>query len=90
MKHVNITVKGYVQGIGFRFFAKAKARSLNINGWAQNLANGNVYIEAEADKELLEKFIENLKTGFSFSSVESVDLDWQDELKGFKNFNIRI
>ena len=48
-KHINITVVGRVQGVFFRDHCRRTARIYGIKGFAKNLANGNVYVEAEGD-----------------------------------------
>jgi len=48
-KHVNITVKGRVQGVGFRYSAMEAAEELGIKGFVRNMPDGSVYIEAEGE-----------------------------------------
>ncbi len=50
-------VSGRVQGVYFRVFTRKKALQLGINGYARNLADGQVEIVAVAKESVLEKFI---------------------------------
>ena len=57
MKPIQITISGKVQNVGFRFHTHKKAQQLGVKGFVKNLANGNVYIEAEAEEDNLDQFI---------------------------------
>ena len=70
-----IRIKGYVQGVGFRWSAAREAKNLGITGFVKNLSNGSVYIEAEAEEEQLKDFVEWCKKGPDFCSVESVETE---------------
>ncbi len=67
-----ISVKGMVQGVGFRWNAATEARKRGISGFVRNLPDGSVYIEAEGTKKMLDSYVEWCKKGPLFSSVESV------------------
>jgi len=70
-----IRVTGKVQGVGFRWSAATRARSLGIMGFIKNLSDGDVYIEAEGSGEQLNTFVEWCKQGPGFSFVESLNVD---------------
>ena len=70
-----ITVRGRVQGVGFRWNAAHEARSRGIKGFVKNLSDGSVYIEAEGEKEILDDFAEWCRSGPPFSSVDSVEIN---------------
>ena len=86
--HYNITISGYVQGVGYRYSAVRVARSMGIKGYVKNLSNGNVYIEAEATKTQLKKFIDWCYIGPRYSKVEMVN--WEEyRIKNFTGFDVR-
>ncbi|MEN8136979.1 MAG: acylphosphatase [Bacteroidota bacterium] len=87
MEHINITVKGKVQGVWFRQSTMEKAIELGINGYTMNLTNGDVFIEAESDEKTLNLFIEWCKIGPEMANVENVNLAKSD-YKGFRSFQI--
>jgi acylphosphatase len=70
-----IHIRGYVQGVGFRWSAAREARNRGITGFVRNLSDGSVYIEAEGSPDQLRHFIEWCKKGPDFSSVESVEAE---------------
>ena len=87
MEHLNITVSGKVQGVLYRKSAQQKANELGIKGFAQNIENGNVYIEAEGTKENLEKFVNWCKMGPKYAKVESIHIQ-DDRIKKYIEFNV--
>ena len=87
-KHLNIKISGLVQGIFFRASAKEQADRLKIKGFAKNMPDGSVYIEAEGEKKNLDLFIKWCRTGPSLADVEKVEVS-EGSLKNFKDFEIR-
>jgi len=87
MEHFDLTIKGKVQRVWFRQSALEKALELGVNGYTMNLPNGDVYIEAEAEEDILLKYVEWCNVGPEFSMVESVVVT-KSKYKGFKQFQI--
>jgi acylphosphatase len=86
-KHLNITVKGKVQGVFYRASTKAVADQLGVKGFVKNEPNGDVFIAAEADKISLEMFLEWCQEGPEHAEVTSVE-SHEGELKNYRNFEI--
>jgi acylphosphatase len=84
---LRIHVKGYVQGVGFRWNAAMEARSLGITGFVKNLDDGSVYIEAEGRKQQLDIFVEWCRSGPGRSRVKSVETEELPQA-GYTEFNI--
>jgi acylphosphatase len=59
----HVFVRGLVQGVGFRWFAKELAESLGLSGWARNREDGSVELEAEGSTDSLDEFVRRLRTG---------------------------
>lgn len=86
---LSVMLAGDVQGVGFRYFVKRIANSLNVFGWVRNLPDGRVEIVAEGKKEDVDKFIEFCKKGNVHAKIEEITLN-QEEFKGeFDSFQIR-
>lgn len=68
----HLTIKGRVQGVGFRWFAKQTAASLGVRGWVRNREDGSVEAEAEGPEERLDAFVERLKTGNPAARVDEI------------------
>ena len=88
MKHINITVTGRVQGVFFRDHCRKCARIYGIKGYAKNLANGNVYVEAEGQKLNLGEFVKAVRAGNGYSRVEQMNVV-DGAIENFSAFNIR-
>ncbi|HLP51016.1 MAG TPA: acylphosphatase [Chitinophagales bacterium] len=87
-QHFNITVKGKVQGVFYRASTKQMADLLGVNGFVRNEPNGNVYIEAEGDDDLLIKFVQWCQHGPENAVVEHVSVT-DGPLQGFDSFEVR-
>lgn len=59
--HVQIHIRGAVQGVGFRPFIYRLALELGVRGWVNNSSQG-VTIDAEADAETLRRFEQRIQT----------------------------
>lgn len=86
INHLNIKIYGQVQGVFFRYSAKDKADGSGVTGFARNEPDGTVYIEAEGEKESLDKFLEWCQQGPGTATVRKVDFEYESEIKKFKNF----
>lgn len=87
MKHLDIKVKGKVQGVFFRASTKAVADQLGVRGIVRNEKDGSVYIEAEGDDFSLGSFLEWCHEGPEKSVVEKVE-SAEGELKNYRNFEV--
>jgi acylphosphatase len=85
-----ITVQGMVQGVGYRFFVNRQANTYKLNGYVQNLPDGNVLVVVEGDHGLIADFIDELRVGPRSSRVTAVNVDWIDEPDEFKTFEVRF
>jgi acylphosphatase len=67
-------VSGRVQGVYFRGAAAARARELNVSGYARNLSDGRVEVLACGEDAAVQAFIEWLWIGSSASKVTAVEV----------------
>ncbi len=88
MKRIKIIIRGAVQGVGFRPFVYRLADEMKLSGWVINSSQG-VFIEAESDKETLEKFIFRVRDEKPPRSyIQSMEFSYLDPV-GYKSFEIR-
>ena len=87
MIHLDITIKGKVQGVFYRASTKAVADQLGIKGIVTNKPDGDVFIEAEGDKVWLDMFLEWCHEGPENAEVTSVETH-EGELKNYRNFEV--
>ncbi len=81
-------VEGRVQGVGFRWYVARSARSLGLNGWVRNLADGRVEAYATGDARQLKEFETLLELGPPRAEVRSVATS-EAAVEGGKGFEIR-
>lgn len=89
MKHLNISINGMVQGVGFRYQARSNARYMNIRGFVRNEPDGSVYIEAEGNEEDLRRFVQWCREGPGSARVDDVSVT-QGAIKNFRGFDVRF
>jgi len=82
-------VRGYVQGVNFRYHATRTARRLGLSGWVANRRDGAVETTAEGTRSDLEQYLEFLHQGSPSSSVQTVDARWEAPTGEFTGFEVR-
>ena len=55
MERVTIFVRGRVQGVGFRWWTRARALELGLVGFARNMGDGRVEICAQGPRQAIER-----------------------------------
>ncbi len=66
-------VRGRVQGVGFRYFARSCARHLGVTGRVRNLPGGEVEIEAAGHRERLDMLYEAVRQGPAGAHVQGIE-----------------
>jgi hydrogenase maturation protein HypF len=88
LKLAHISVRGIVQGVGFRPFVYGLAIKHNLKGWVYNTSE-DVKIEVEGEAEAIEQFELALQTKAPpLAHIEGVTIDYHPPL-GYKSFEIR-
>ena len=72
MPATKVIISGRVQGVGFRYWLKAKLMELGIEGEAWNNDDGTVGVEFTAGKDQKQKVIKLLRQGPPLASVDKV------------------
>ncbi len=89
MKRLRATVRGRVQGVGFRAAAAAEARRLGLTGWVRNRLDGCVEVLAEGPDGDADAFLAWLRKGPSLAHVTSVDPEWLAPAGDGVSFEVR-
>ena len=88
MQRLRITIRGAVQGVGFRPFVYRLASEMDLRGWVKNSPQG-VFIEAEGPKETLDSFLLRLERERPpLSFIQSLEYSVL-EPEGHAGFDIR-
>ncbi len=66
-------VRGFVQGVGFRYFVSRFCRTMNIRGWVSNMPDGSVEIVIYPENIGISEFIDYL-TRNSPGQIEKIDV----------------
>jgi acylphosphatase len=86
--HLDLLIRGTVQGVWYRKSAVQEAVRLGVTGYAMNLPDGSVRIEAEGPREALDLFVEWCRVGPPRAIVENIDVK-QGPLSRYARFETR-
>jgi len=85
---LKVTIRGAVQGVGFRPFIYRLASELRLNGWVSNSSQG-VFVEVEGQEPVLREFLLRVEREKpAISSIQSLESSFVDAT-GFVGFDIR-
>ena len=76
-ERLEASVRGRVQGVGFRVFALREASYLGLDGFVANEADGSVRVVAEGSRPVLEALLGRLAEGPPAGFVERVITRWE-------------
>ena len=79
-------VHGRVQGVGFRWWTRARALELGLTGYASNKPDGRVHVVAQGPRADCEQLLALLRSGTTPGTVTTVVDDWAvagDPIDGF-------
>jgi acylphosphatase len=72
MHALRITVRGRVQGVGFRWFVREIARRADLAGWVRNCPDGSVELAASGSEDALMRLLDALRRGPDHARVDEV------------------
>ena len=82
-----VVITGVVQGVGFRYSARAEAERLGIDGWVRNRPDGAVEAEVEGESGPVQRMLAWLERGPAGARVDDLvvtELDPRPEEHGFR------
>jgi acylphosphatase len=88
-KRVQITVRGVVQGVGFRMYTQREAARLGVRGYVRNRPDGAVEIVAEGNVGAIDHLIAWAKHGPPAAEVDNVEVTDADPAGDLSDFHIR-
>lgn len=83
------TVRGVVQGVGYRWFVVREAGALGLSGWVANYPDGSVRVVAEGARGDLAVLLGRLEDGPAGAIVERVLPAWMPAVGLGPGFAIR-
>lgn len=79
-------VRGHVQGVGFRWWTRARALELGLVGSAANLRDGRVEVNAEGPEAVCRELLTALRSGATPGRVDSIVERWSEARGGLTGF----
>jgi acylphosphatase len=77
-RRAHVRISGSVQGVGFRYEARDRARSLGLGGFIRNLSDGTVEGAFEGPEQRVESMLDWCRRGPAGAQVEGVDVEWEE------------
>ena len=88
MTRARVRVTGRVQGVGYRYAVRTRARSLGVGGWVRNAFDGSVEAVFEGDEERVRSMIDWCRRGPSGAVVDDVEVRFEQPV-GEREFAVR-
>jgi acylphosphatase len=82
-------VSGRVQGVGFRWWVRARALEIGLTGFAENLEDGRVKVVAEGPEDRCRQLLGRLEGGGTPGRVSLVSYRFAAATGGFSRFSER-
>lgn len=73
-KRVHLSIKGRVQGVGYRAFVELEAELRGLEGWVRNRRDGSVEAVIQGEQSAVDDLIEACRKGPPSSHVTSIDM----------------
>lgn len=64
---------GEVQGVGFRYYARAAAQHLGLTGWVANNWDGSVTLEAQGTRAALDELVPTIERANRWARIENIE-----------------
>jgi acylphosphatase len=85
---VTVVVAGRVQGVGFRWWTRARAFELGLRGTVRNLSDGRVEIVAVGPEERCRQLLDAVRGPMAPGRVRSVTETWSFPGEAWRGFGI--
>jgi acylphosphatase len=82
-------ITGHVQGVGFRYFARAAAARAGVHGWVRNLPGGSVEAFVEGEQSAVDAVEASLRRGPSSARIDDVQVTDETPTRRAAGFFIR-
>jgi len=69
-----VIVKGYVQGVGFRYYTSLEASKNSITGHVKNLASGDVEVLLYGNEKNVKRMLQWLEKGPKTARVDDLNM----------------
>ena len=83
-----LIIRGRVQGVGYRWWARGEARRLGLSGWVRNRQDGAVEVLAAGAPAAVERLIQLCREGPTAATVTQIELGEASD-DGVEGFEVR-
>ena len=83
-----LKIRGFVQGVGFRYRAEHAANMIGATGWVRNDPDGAVSMEIQGTEEQIDKVIMMINQG-SYVDIQSMDAKMIPLIEDEYGFRVR-
>ena len=83
-----VLVRGFVQGVGFRYATAAAARSRGLSGWVRNRADGRVEAVFEGERDAIDAMTSWCEQGPRGAEVDEIEV-FAEPPEGLDRFDIQ-
>jgi acylphosphatase len=77
---IRLTIRGKVQGVGYRASFDAQARMLGLSGWVRNRSDGAVEALVDGDAHAIKRIVAWAQHGPALAVVSSVEQEQVDDV----------
>ncbi|MBF0408618.1 MAG: acylphosphatase [Candidatus Riflebacteria bacterium] len=89
-RKVHLIIKGDVQGVGFRAFARRNAQKLGVCGWVKNRIDEAVEIVVEGTREAVDEMVKLMRSGPNFSHITELEFMEDKEIQDLVHSEFQI
>ena len=68
-----VTIRGRVQGVGYRYWVEQQARAHALEGWVRNRQDGSVEALFSGPEDVVSNMVASCRRGPSSARVDAVD-----------------
>ena len=86
MPVLHLTIRGRVQGVGFRYSMQQEAIRLGVSGWVRNRRDGSVEALAQGDQAAVDALVAWARRGPASAKVDDVQTEpAEGQFSGFES-----
>jgi acylphosphatase len=72
---LHLTIRGHVQGVGFRYYLQREARRHEVTGWVRNRRDGSVEAVLHGETDAVQAVVKRARRGPASARVAAVEID---------------
>jgi acylphosphatase len=85
---LSVWVQGRVQGVGFRYWVRSRARDLGLRGSATNFADGRVAVVAQGPRAACQALLDAIGSDAAPGFVGRVEHTWGEPITEPEGFRV--